>query len=153
MSQQFLDQNVITLLNMSLGLMCSIVGSIELFFGVSSQMVLEHDLSKEYHIVSTSCKPNPPTGSWTAGRSWNKRMGRTSNSSRNPLPWGNESRTSCVGDEWRSICCTKCPSRRQWWKLHHGYLINVLRKKATFSFRVRTLKVKVRFFFRRLIQI
>ena len=52
MSQQFLDQNVITLLNMLLGLVCSIVGSIELFFGVSSQMVLEHDLSKEYHIVS-----------------------------------------------------------------------------------------------------
>jgi hypothetical protein len=52
MSQQFLDQNVITLLNMLLGLSCSIIGSIELFFGIASQMVLEHDLSKEYHIIA-----------------------------------------------------------------------------------------------------
>lgn len=51
MSQQFIDQDVITVMNMSLGLICSIIGSIELFMGISSQMVLELSTSKDYHIL------------------------------------------------------------------------------------------------------
>jgi hypothetical protein len=54
LSQQFLDQNVITLLNMILGLVCSIIGSIELFFGISNQLIKEYDTSKDFHILGMS---------------------------------------------------------------------------------------------------
>jgi hypothetical protein len=52
LSQQYLEQNIITLLNMTLGLVCSIIGSIELFFGISSQLIKENDTSKEYQILA-----------------------------------------------------------------------------------------------------
>ena len=54
LSQQFIDQNIITLLNMILGLICSIIGSIELFFGISNQLIKEHDTSKEFHVLAMS---------------------------------------------------------------------------------------------------
>lgn len=54
LSQQYIDQNIITLLNMTLGLVCSIIGSIELFFGISNQLIKEHDTSKDYHILAMS---------------------------------------------------------------------------------------------------
>jgi hypothetical protein len=52
LSQQYLEQNVITILNMTLGLACSIIGSLELFFAISSQLIKEADISKEYQILA-----------------------------------------------------------------------------------------------------
>lgn len=52
LSQVYIDQNTITILNMSFGLLCSIIGSIELFFGISNQMINELSVSKEYEILA-----------------------------------------------------------------------------------------------------
>lgn len=52
MSQQFIEQNIITILNMCLGLVCSIIGSVEMFFQISNQMITELDTSREYQILA-----------------------------------------------------------------------------------------------------
>jgi hypothetical protein len=52
LSQNFLEQQTISLLNMALSLTVSIIGSIELFFQVSNQIIKEHDTSKDYHILA-----------------------------------------------------------------------------------------------------
>lgn len=52
LSQDYVGQRTITILNMSFGLLCSIIGSIELFFGISNQMINELAVSKDYEILA-----------------------------------------------------------------------------------------------------
>jgi len=52
-SQQFIPQKIITGVNSGLALLCGIIGSIELFLGINSQMESELISSKEYYILAT----------------------------------------------------------------------------------------------------
>lgn len=73
MSQQYLDQDIITILNMCMGLCCSIIGSIELFFGIASQMIAELDVSREYHILAMDifkCLSLKPENRSSEGRTY-----------------------------------------------------------------------------------
>lgn len=51
-SQQFIPQETITILNASMSFVCSLIGAVELFMGISNQMVLELSTSKDYHILA-----------------------------------------------------------------------------------------------------
>lgn len=53
MSQQFLPQDLITILNTVLSFVCSIIGAIELFMQISQQMVDEKGLSINYYILAS----------------------------------------------------------------------------------------------------
>lgn len=55
-SQEFIPQPAITLTNALLSLTCSIIGSVELFIGVSSQMVIEGDSSKDFFLLAMDIK-------------------------------------------------------------------------------------------------
>jgi hypothetical protein len=52
-SQQFIPQKIITGINSGLALLCGIIGSIELYLGINSQMESELIASKEYYILAT----------------------------------------------------------------------------------------------------
>ena len=51
--QPFVNQEYISLTNCLLALICGMIGSIELFFGIDSQLEVELSSSKEYYILST----------------------------------------------------------------------------------------------------
>ena len=51
--QPFVSQEYISLTNCLLALICGMIGSIELYFGIDSQMEVELSSSKEYYILST----------------------------------------------------------------------------------------------------
>lgn len=53
MSQQFIPQDLITILNTVLSFICSIIGAIELFMQISQQMVHEKGLSTDYYILAS----------------------------------------------------------------------------------------------------
>ncbi len=57
-SQQYLEQRVITGLNSLLSLTTGIIGSIEMFLGINSQMESEQASSKEYYKLSTEIYKN-----------------------------------------------------------------------------------------------
>ena len=50
--QNFISQEIITALNISLSFVCSLIGSIELYMGISSQMVNELNSSKGYQVLA-----------------------------------------------------------------------------------------------------
>jgi len=52
-AQPFFIQQTVSLTNCVLSLLCGIIGSIELFFGIQSQMEIEMNSSKEYYILSS----------------------------------------------------------------------------------------------------
>jgi len=52
-AQPFFIQETISLTNCILSLLCGIIGSIELFFGIQNQMENEMNSSKEFYILST----------------------------------------------------------------------------------------------------
>ena len=51
-SGQYISQDIISVMNMLLGLLCSIIGSMELFLAISSSMIQELSTSKDYHILA-----------------------------------------------------------------------------------------------------
>ena len=51
-SQQYIEQRVITAINSSLALFCGIIGSIELFLGINQSMEVSLGSSKDYYILS-----------------------------------------------------------------------------------------------------
>lgn len=72
-SQQFIPQDTITILNSSLSFICSIIGATELFMGISSQMVLELSTSKDYHILAMDiykCLSLKPENRSSEGRAY-----------------------------------------------------------------------------------
>jgi hypothetical protein len=52
-AQPFFIQQTVSLTNCVLSLLCGIIGSIELFFGIQNQMEIEMNSSKEYYILSS----------------------------------------------------------------------------------------------------
>jgi len=52
-AQPFFIQQTVSVTNCVLSLLCGIIGSIELFFGIQSQMEIEMNSSKEYYILSS----------------------------------------------------------------------------------------------------
>jgi len=52
-AQPFFIQQRVSVTNCVLSLLCGIIGSIELFFGIQSQMEIEMNSSKEYYILSS----------------------------------------------------------------------------------------------------
>ena len=50
--QQFIPQNIITILNGLFGLSCSIIVSIELYLGISSQLAQSASLTKEFYTLA-----------------------------------------------------------------------------------------------------
>jgi hypothetical protein len=52
-AQPFLKQVYISLCNCLLALICGLIGSIELFFGVNNQMEIELSVSKDFYILAT----------------------------------------------------------------------------------------------------
>ncbi len=72
-SQEFIPQQEITILNSILSLFCSIIVSIELFMGVSTQMALELSVSKDYHILAIDiqkCLTLKPENRTSEGRAF-----------------------------------------------------------------------------------
>jgi len=53
-AQPFFDQQTISLSNCIMSLTCSIISSVEMYFGLQSQMENELTSSKEYYILSTT---------------------------------------------------------------------------------------------------
>lgn len=51
-SQDYIEQKVITVTNTIMSLVCSLIGALELYMGISNQMVLELSTSKDYHILA-----------------------------------------------------------------------------------------------------
>jgi len=51
--QPFVNQEYISMTNCLLALICGMIGSIELYFGIDSQLEVELSSSKEYYILST----------------------------------------------------------------------------------------------------
>ena len=51
-SQEFVSQQIITICNGLFGLSCSIIVSIELYLGISSQLALSASLTKEFYTLA-----------------------------------------------------------------------------------------------------
>ena len=52
-SQPFIQQQYISISSCLLALVCSIIGSIELYFGINSQMEIELKSSQDYYVLAT----------------------------------------------------------------------------------------------------
>lgn len=50
--QPFVDQNIISVVNCLISLICGIIVSVELFLSIETSMRIEHDSSKEYYLLS-----------------------------------------------------------------------------------------------------
>ncbi len=72
-SQAYVPQDIISILNSLMSFTCSIIGALELFMGISSQMVLELSTSKDYHILAmdiSKCLTLKPENRSSEGRAF-----------------------------------------------------------------------------------
>ena len=72
-SQQFIPQEQITLLNSIMSFVCSIIGAVELYIGIANQMVLELSTSKDYQILAMDiykCLALKPENRSSEGRAY-----------------------------------------------------------------------------------
>ena len=53
LSQEYIQQNIITITNTILGLVCSIIVSVELYLGISREMSSSESVSKKFHALAT----------------------------------------------------------------------------------------------------
>lgn len=49
----YLQQNYVSLLNMSMSLIVGIIGSVEMYYGINTQMEIESNGSRDFYILST----------------------------------------------------------------------------------------------------
>jgi hypothetical protein len=56
LSQEFIPQGTITIMNTTLGLICSVIVSLELFFGVSRELGRSETVSKDFYNLATEIK-------------------------------------------------------------------------------------------------
>jgi len=52
-TQRYISQNYVSLISCGLALICSIIGSIELYLGIQKRMECELAASKDYYLLST----------------------------------------------------------------------------------------------------